>query len=209
MRLIGYGLSIGEKKLFKDVNVEFDKNSISHVLGNNGTGKSSFAKSCVGMMKYEGIMEGNENTVLIGSSSNVPGEFSIQDIMLLLRKRYDPQKVQRISDLLNLQDISAKLSISKMSDGQKQKIKLLTFLSTIPKVIILDEFTTALDKSSSLELYRFINEYVRLYKVTAINITHNLSDLEYMPGKYFYISNFNITEIESKDIAIEKYVKGE
>ena len=63
--------------------------------------------------------------------------------------------------MLKLGEVSNKLPLAKMSDGQKQKIKLLCFLASKPSIIILDEFTTALDKSSSLELYSFFNNYVK------------------------------------------------
>ena len=40
-----------------------------------------------------------------------------------------------------------------------------------------------------MDLYVFFNKYVKKYNVIVINITHNLSDLEYMEGDYVYISN--------------------
>jgi putative peptide transport system ATP-binding protein len=112
-------------------------------------------------------------------------------------------------ELLKLSQVPGNLAIKKMSDGQKQKIKLLAFLSANPKVIILDEFTNALDKNSALDLYHFLSIYNKMHEVVIINITHNLSDLEYMEGKYYYIHNHKIDQIESKKEIIEMYVKGE
>lgn len=209
MKLQGYGLRYKDKDLFENVNVVFHNNTISHILGNNGCGKSSFAKSCVGMLPYEGIITGNDEITLIGSSSNVPNEFCIKDTTEILKNRFSTDKVDRLYKLLKLDNISQNLPISKMSDGQKQKVKLYVFLSADNKTIILDEFTNALDKVSALELYDFINEYVRIYEVCVINITHNLTDLEYVPGEYFYISNKKINRIDSKQEIIDKYVKGE
>lgn len=209
MELRNYGLSIKDKKLFQYVNLEFKNNTISHILGNNGCGKSSFGKSCVDMLKHEGTIVGNEKTILIGSSSNVPGEFCIKDITEILKKRYDNSKLDKLYELLKLDKISDKLAIEKLSDGQKQKIKLYAFLSAENKVIILDEFTNALDKNSALDLYEFINEYNKSFNSLVINITHNLSDLEYMAGDYYYVTQKNIVEIASKQEVIDRYIKGE
>lgn len=77
-----------------------------------------------------------------------------------------------------------------------------------PKIIILDEFTSALDKSSTLEIYKFLNEYVTQNDVTCINITHNLSDIEYMPGNYYFFSNKNIVIVDSKQEIIDLYMRG-
>lgn len=95
-----------------------------------------------------------------------------------------------------------------MSDGQKQKLKLLFFLASEPKVTILDEFTTSLDKKSMLESYQFLNDYISNNGGIIINITHNLSDIEHMPGSYFYIEDRNIIEIENKEILYDLYIKG-
>lgn len=209
MKLVNYNLKVGNKTLLENINLSFKSNVINHILGSNGAGKSSFAKSCVGMLKYEGKISGNSGAILIGSGSNVPSEFTIDDLLELLKKRFEPQKVKGLYDLLKLNTVSGKLQIKKMSDGQKQKIKLLAFLSEDPKVIILDEFTNALDKNSALDLYHFFNEYNKMHDVVIINITHNLSDLEYMEGKYYYICNRSITEVETKEEIINLYVKGE
>lgn len=208
MKLVNYNLKVGNKTLLENINLSFKSNVINHILGSNGAGKSSFAKSCVGMLKYEGKISGNSGAILIGSGSNVPSEFTIDDLLELLKKRFEPQKVKGLYDLLKLNTVSGKLQIKKMSDGQKQKIKLLAFLSEDPKVIILDEFTNALDKNSALDLYHFFNEYNKMHDVVIINITHNLSDLEYMEGKYYYICNRSITEVETKEEIINLYVRG-
>ncbi|WP_156972122.1 hypothetical protein [Syntrophaceticus schinkii] len=91
---------------------------------------------------------------------------------------------------------------------RNKKIKLLSFLSAKPRIIILDEFTSALDKSSSLDIYGFLKEYAGNNGVTSINITHNLSDIEYMPGIYYYFSNKNIVRINTKEELFDLYVKG-
>ena len=54
MKLINYSLKVGKKKLLENVNISFDKKYINHILGSNGAGKSSFAKTCVGMLEFEG-----------------------------------------------------------------------------------------------------------------------------------------------------------
>lgn len=209
MKLENYGLKIKNNILFENVNVLFENGTVSHILGNNGSGKSSFGKSCVGMLRHEGIITGNDNATLIGSSSNIPGEFSIRDITELLKKRFDNVRIEKLYRLLRLNTISDKILIKKMSDGQKQKIKLYVFLSAEIDVIILDEFTNALDKNSTLDLYNFINEYSENFDGVIINITHNLSDLEYMPGNYYYVSKRNMIQIPSKQEVIDRYIKGE
>ena len=51
-------------------------------------------------------------------------------------------------------------------------------------------------------------EYKKTHEAVIINITHNLSDLEYMEGKYYYINNLEITEIASKELDCSYVYKG-
>ena len=184
-----FSLKVGNKVLLEDINISFPKGRITHVLGGNGVGKSCFAKSCVGLLQGKGEIIGNEKTILIGSSSNIPEEFCSSDIVYILKKRFDDKDITDLFKLLEISKIPSKTPIKKLSDGQKQKLKLLSFLCGEPEVIILDEFTNALDKNSTMDLYVFFNKYVKKYNVIVINITHNLSDLEYMEGDHVYICN--------------------
>lgn len=76
-------------------------------------------------------------------------------------------------------------------------------------VIILDEFTSALDKSSALDIYQFLNSYIINNNITCINITHNLSDIEYMPGELYHFESRKIRQFPSKDLLMNAYIKGE
>lgn len=209
MKFINYSLKVGNNQLINNLNISFQGKMINHLLGNNGVGKSCLAKSCVGMLPYTGKIEDMyDKPVLISSYSNIPLDFMLSDIVNILGKRFDKEKIRYFWKLLNLDNIPQKLKIRKMSDGQKQKIKLLCFLIPFPKIIILDEFTSALDKSSTLEIYNFMNSFVEQNNITCINITHNLSDIEYMPGNYYFFNNRNIVKIDSKEDIIDAYVKG-
>lgn len=209
LKFVNYSLKVGSNQLIDNLNLSFENKVINHLLGNNGVGKSCLAKSCIGILPYTGRIEDiNDDPILISSYSNVPLDFMMSDIINILQKRFDKEKIQYFIKLLNLNVIPQKLKIRKMSDGQKQKIKLLCFLLPLPKIIILDEFTSALDKSSTLEIYNFMNDFVSQNDITCINITHNLSDIEYMPGNYYFFKNKNIIKIDSKQDVINAYMKG-
>lgn len=62
-------------------------------------------------------------------------------------------------------------------------------------MIILDEFTNALDKNSSIDLYEFLMEYKKTHEAVIINITHNLSDLEYMEGNTIILTIWKLQKL--------------
>lgn len=209
MELINYSLKIGKQLLIKETSIEFATGKVNHLLGNNGVGKSCFAKSCLDILPHKGLIKASSDITVIGSYSNIPSDFTLKNIINILEKQYSQNEIDKMNNLLNLDNISKNTRIKKLSDGQKQKIKLLYFLIAKPQNIILDEFTSSLDKSSTFELYDFLNKYVNNNNVTCINITHNLADIENMPGEYYLLTNQEITKYDDPNEIIRLYIKGD
>ena len=209
MKLINYSLKV-KKELLSNVNVTFSEGKISHMLGKNGTGKSCFAKSVMGVFSYKGSIQTDaRNIVVIGSYSNIPLEMKVKDMIQIVNAKYDRKIVSVLEQKLQIHKIPCNNRLKNLSDGQRQKVKLLFYLASEPEVIILDEFTTALDKESCMDIYGFLNEYLLENKKSVIiNITHNLADLEYMTGDYYLIDNKDIQHISKKEDIIERYIKG-
>lgn len=195
MKLSNFNLSIGNKKILTDVNVEFSEGKINHILGKNGVGKSIFAKS---------LMLDNENITVIGSYSNVPEDITLSELKKVLIKKFDMDKVDHLSSILNISNIDEKIILKKLSDGQRQKIKILVFLLFDKDIIILDEVTNALDKTTSNEIYGLFNDYIKKNpKKVILNITHNLSDLNNMDGEYYLFEDYDIKKYSNRKEIID------
>lgn len=205
MKLNNYSLYIGKTKLISNLNIEFNKGIIHHILGGNGVGKSSFAKSLIDSLPYQGTIEGMENLILIGNYTNIPLNLTVNDILKL--KISEQKLFEELYQLLNIHSIKNNLKLSELSDGQRQKIKLLFYLSKGPSILVLDEFTTGLDKKSMGDIYIFLNEYIEKNNITILNITHNLSDLEKMDGTYWYMKDMGITQYADKESLIKEYIE--
>lgn len=214
MELRDYSLKFKDNVLFEDLNITFKEKKIHHILGKNGSGKSSFAKSVLGAVDYKGTIDvNNKRTIVIGSYTNIPLEYKVKDILEILKNKYKNKYnvniYEKIIIALDIDSIPTENKLGNLSDGQKQKLKLLFFLSNKPELIVLDEFTTSLDKKTSIEVYKFLNDYIVNFESTIINITHNLSDLKYMPGLYYIVKERKIQGgIDMKD-AIDFYIGGD
>lgn len=206
MKFKNFSLKVGNKKLFDNVNIEFSS-GISHLVGRNGSGKSCMVKTLEKKFDYSGEVSVND-FVIISSYSNIPSDLKWNDLEKVLNN--DKCFIDKLKDTLNMENIDKNIQISKLSDGQKQKLKLLFYLMRKPKTIIFDEFTNGLDKQTTLELYKFIKNYINEFKdVICLNITHNMTDLYELEGKYYLIENNNIKEYTNKEIVIGKYIKGD
>ncbi|WP_052835365.1 ATP-binding cassette domain-containing protein [Syntrophaceticus schinkii] len=113
MKFTDYSLKMGDKVLIENLNISFNQNVINHLLGSNGVGKSCFAKSCIGMVKYSGKIEADDDIVLLGSDSNVPLDFSLKDIVKILKNKFSDKQVDELYELLKLKNVPQKLCIKK------------------------------------------------------------------------------------------------
>lgn len=209
MNVEGYSLKIKKQLLINNCDLKFYLGEINHIVGKNGVGKSQLAKDF--LLNNSGYISKSisSNTTLISSSSNIPNDISKDFLLNLLKNKFNnsEDKFNRIYEILNIKDIPARVLIKNLSDGQKQKLKFLSFLLEDNELIVLDEVTNALDKKTVNEIYNFLNDFIKNNPSKIIlNITHNLSDLSNLPGKYFNFKNQKIEEYVSRENLIDDYI---
>ncbi|HDD0736756.1 TPA: ATP-binding cassette domain-containing protein [Staphylococcus aureus] len=209
MKLNNYSLKVKNKQLVDNCDLNFYLGQINHIVGKNGVGKSLLAKDL--LLNNSGNIPKSisQNVTLISSSSNIPNDITKDFLLSLLKSKFENnrQTFDKIYNILNIEAIPSNVLLKNLSDGQKQKLKLLSFLLEDHDLIILDEVTNALDKKTVNEIYEFLNDFIQSHQTkTIINITHNLSDLSALPDKYFIFKDLQIEEYQSKEEVINDYI---
>lgn len=209
MKLNNYSLKVKNKQLVDNCDLNFYLGQINHIVGKNGVGKSLLAKDF--LLNNSGNIPKSisQNVTLISSSSNIPNDITKDFLLSLLKSKFknNRQTFDKIYNILNIEAIPSNVLLKNLSDGQKQKLKLLSFLLEDHDLIILDEVTNALDKKTVNEIYEFLNDFIQSHQTkTIINITHNLSDLSALLGKYFIFKDLQIEEYQSKEEVINDYI---
>lgn len=198
MKLSNYTLEIGKKTLLKQTDVVFKKGEINYILGENGIGKSVFAKS---------LFHKHDNITLIGSYTNIPNDVNFESLLIFLEQKFSSEKIAELYRMLGLDKIDNKIKISKLSDGQKQKIKLLVFFLFEKEIIILDEISNALDRKTVNEIYSFLTQFLLKNRTnTIISITHNPLDVKLTEGSYFVFKDKTIQEVDSIKKLMAEYM---
>lgn len=189
--------------VLKDINLKIGEGEYCIILGSNGSGKSTLLKVISGEYQAnsgEIILNGQNVTKHplhirakeIGSVSQDLNTGTIDEMTLLenislskLRgnnakyKFFTNQTNQIEKDIksldLNLQKY-INTNISSLSGGQKQSIASLMAMSPKPKLLLLDEHTSALDPRSKEKIMNFTDSYIRNHNITTIMITHSIAD---------------------------------
>jgi len=193
-----FGKNNSYQKVLDDISTEFKSGEFVCLLGESGSGKSTFLNIIGGLdSKYEGSVTINnlnlkyididnyrkENIGFIFQNFNLINSLSVIDNILLPIEKYKisyREKKKRAVDLLkklNIYNVRRK-RINELSGGQKQRIAIARALINNPNIILADEPTGALDEKngeSVLDILKEINEEGKL----VIVVTHSKKVIDY------------------------------
>lgn len=214
--------SYGEKEILKGLNMKIKSNKITAIVGESGCGKSTLAKLIGGFERnydgeilYNGLSEIsndslNENIMLV---DNTPYFFkeSLRYNLKMANKNADDDKLIEVLEEVGLysyfKNIGGLDSIlesagNNLSGGQKQRLAIGRALLKEPKILILDESISNIDKESEDLILNLIQKLKE--KMTIILITHRLNTV--LKADYiYYLDNKKVAEEGS----FEEISKGE
>lgn len=170
--------SFGDLKILDDFNYTFNRYEKLGIVGNNGTGKSTFVKMLVGEEAPDsGVFDIGE-TVRFGYYSQQGMTFNPQ--MKVIDAVRDIAEVVQLGDgkrltvgqFLNLFLFTPETQqkfISKLSGGERRRLYLCTVLMRNPNFLVLDEPTNDLD----IMTLQVLEEYLQSFKGCVIVISHD------------------------------------
>lgn len=170
--------SFGSIKIVEDFNYIFARYEKMGIVGNNGTGKSTFIKMLMGEVEPDSGCFDVGETVRFGYYSQDGLQFDEQMKVI--------DVVQDIAEYVDLGD-GKKLGVSqflnyflftpekqhsyvyKLSGGEKRRLYLCTVLMRNPNFLVLDEPTNDLD----IVTLNVLEEYLRNFKGCVIVVSHD------------------------------------
>lgn len=214
--------SYGEKEILKDLNMKIKSNKITAIVGESGCGKSTLAKLVGGLERnydgeilYNGLSEIsndslNENIMLVDNNPYFFKE-SLRYNLKIANKNADDDKLIEVLEEVGLysyfKNVGSLDSIlesagNNLSGGQKQRLAIGRVLLKEPKILILDESISNIDKESEDLILNLIQKLKE--KMTIILITHRLNTVLHADYIY-YLDNKKVAEEGS----FEEISKGE
>ncbi len=169
--------AFGEKIITKDFYYTFARYEKLGIVGNNGTGKSTFIKMLLGKTAPDsGVIEVGE-TVKWGYYSqdglSFNEEMKVIDVVKNIAEVIPVAgKMLTASQFLQHFLFSPEKQYSyvyKLSGGEKRRLYLCTVLMANPNFLVLDEPTNDLD----IETLQVLEEYLRDFKGCVIVVSHD------------------------------------
>ncbi len=191
-----------EKRALIDVSLAIEDGDFVSIIGANGAGKSTLFNAICGRFPLDSgsvYLDGKNITMVaeherarqIGRLFQDPmlgsaPDMSIEENLALAAGgggwfshptiRHRSEFRSRLALLgMGLED-RLKQPVGLLSGGQRQALTLLMATYHIPKLLLLDEHTAALDPATAAKVLELSDRIVQENKLTTLMITHNMGD---------------------------------
>ena len=192
----------GEILALKNVNFRVKKGEFVSIIGPSGCGKSTLLSIIAGLEEKTTGKIYIEGEKVNGISSKI-GYMLKRDCLLEWRNilsntmfglevkgKKDNVNKEYVLELLkkyNLYEFKDKYP-SELSGGMRQRVALIRTLAVKPKILLLDEAFSALDYQTRIMVTNDIYSILRKEKITAIIVTHDISEAISMSDRVLVLS---------------------
>jgi len=170
------------------------------LVGQSGSGKSLTLKTILNMtpknikvlFKYQANF--NLDYQNIGFIPQNP--FTSLSPMTKIRKQFfcSDNKINKLLSLVQLDDTVKNKFPSQLSGGQLQRIVIAIALSKNPKLLLLDEPTTALDITSKNIILKILKELQEKLKFIIIFVSHDIDSVKNICKQIIILKDGEICE---------------
>jgi len=199
------------KKLFYNFSLDIKAGEKIVILGVSGSGKSTFLRLIAGLEKVDSgeiyldnKLVSKDDSILVDTDKRDIG-FVFQDLALwphfnvfqniefgLKIKKIPKQKrvelVKSILEKVNLRGFENR-AIDELSGGQKQRVALARTLVVKPKIVLMDEPLSSLDKDLNLQILDEIFTLQKELNFTLLYVTHNKSEADFLADRVVTIKS--------------------
>lgn len=192
------------------------------LIGFNGSGKSTFLKLLIGILKpyggelsVSGILPYNQRQkhvknigVVWGNRSTLWWDLTAMENFRALKDIYKIDKnkfkynIKFFTTSFDCEDILNK-QIRKLSLGQRMKIEIIAALLHSPKLLIFDEPFLGLDFMSKEKIYLGLSQYLDNSNGTLILTSHDLNDLSILCNEMILLNNGELIIKDNTDKLIK------
>lgn len=207
--------------IFKDFNLSVKEGSYIGIAGNNTSGKTTLIKLIAGILP-------SKNSITIGYSyvdnnrikdhtkdlgivfGNSINNFLFEDVYremafplenLNMDVTEIEKKILEISNLFGITKLLDKKT-ADLTSSEKQELLLAIALLHQPKILLLDNAFSMMDRKSKEKIKKALKDYQKKYNLTIISTTTSLEDV--VEADYLYILNEGNIVIEGKPLEVLK-----
>ncbi len=201
--------TFGKFRALNDVSFTVNSGEILGFIGPNGSGKSTTIRILLGLLRPSGgsaTIFGkdvftqsdsiHENIAYVPGETNVWKNMKGGDILLLFSKLRKNVDLSKQKELIERFDFDVNKTSGSYSKGNRQKIALISALSTDADLYIFDEPTSGLDPLMESVFQTEVRRLKKEGKAVLLS-SHILSEVENLADRVAIIKEGNVIDIGS------------
>ncbi len=184
--------------VLRDVSLTLEAGTFTAIIGPNGAGKSTLLKLITGSLAIQAgevQIDGRslsdydfktlaKTMAYVAQSFESAFDFTAYEIVAMGRFPYQTafrSESQRDRDIIRqMMEATGVWSfrerrLTELSGGERQRLILSSALAQEPRILLLDEPTTALDIKHQMQFYRILERLCREEQMTILTVTHDLN----------------------------------
>ena len=207
----------GDYHALRDINLTIDEGEFFSLLGPSGCGKTTLLRTIAG---FEGVSSGvvtisdrdmsgvpanQRPTNMVFQSYAIFPHLSVaENVAFGLRKRKDMDKAAKseaVADALRMVGLDgfAGRAAHALSGGQRQRVALARALILKPKVLLLDEPLSALDKKMRDQMQVELMQLQRQVGITFVLVTHDQEEALVMSDRIAVMFDGEIGQMDDPE----------
>jgi len=210
IKTVNLNKSFGDKRVLKDLSIEFPQGETTVVLGRSGTGKSVLLKLILRLLSIDSgeiyiddvdttrfserqMMDVRKKMGMLFQGSALFDSMSVyENVAFTLREHTDMPELQireMVGEKLEFVEMSGTedLMPSELSGGMQKRIALARSMASNPEYIFFDEPTTGLDPITARTINELIIRVQKHTGCTVIVVTHDLESAAMVAQKIVLI----------------------
>ena len=181
--------------VLKNVNFSIYNDDFLGIIGPNGGGKTTLLRTILGLIKPQsgsvifydkGEKTSSLNIGYLSQINRTDKKFpiSVSEVILLgltpgrnIFRRYsreDRKKVSKVAERLGIEELLSS-AIGELSGGQLQRVLLARAIVDNPKLIILDEPSTYVDKLFETDFYKLLGDINK--EIAIVLVSHDVGTI--------------------------------
>ncbi len=203
----------GARPVLDDVSVRVDRGEIVGLLGPSGSGKSTLMRVIAGILAPDGGRVWWDGADLTTTPTHLRRfGFVFQDEQLFphrdvagnigfgmrMQRRPKHEIGERVDELLALVGLDGfgGRSVTELSGGEAKRVALARALAPRPRLLLLDEPLTGLDRDLHDRLAGDLRRVLTEVGITAIHVTHDLDEATTVADRIVRMEDLSATSAD-------------
>ncbi len=229
VQVLGLRKAYSGAVVLNDVTLKVRKGEFVILLGASGSGKTTLLMSIAGFVRPDGgsiVIDDRDVTgdppakrklgVVFQNYALFPHMSVFDNLAYPLRIRKCPrreiaERVERAAEIVQLGGLMSR-SVHQLSGGQRQRVALSRAIVFEPKVLLMDEPMSALDRSLRRELQGELRRVQRTLGTTTLLVTHDQEEAAFLGDRIAVLNAGRVLQFDTPETVYRKpadiYVAG-